>query len=255
MSFGRRILKTMSPPEGQPQGRAFPVTSWSLICQLKDPASAERERHLRRLVSLYWKPVYCVFRHAWARSDQDAEDLTQQFFVSVVLEGNLIASVARERGSFRAFLKGAIFRFSMAERRRTQRVKRGGGVQLIPLGEGPLRVDDLVAGVAQMTPEQVFDAAWSRIVVARALDLLEARFRGDGKPQHIEVFRRYELASPTVASSYREVAEALGLTPDRVKHALDETRVAFRDIVTGLVAEYVDGPEELQAELGRLLGG
>jgi RNA polymerase sigma factor (sigma-70 family) len=243
----------MAAPERH--GRGFPVTSWMLIRQLKDAGSLERERHLRRLVTLYWKPVYAVLRHGWARTDQDAEDLTQGFFISVVLEGNLVESFAAEKGSFRAFLKGAIWRYAMSEHRRAHRQKRGAGLQVVPIGEDLPRLEDLVSNPGQLTPEQVFDVAWTRIVVSRALSLLETRLRDEGRPAALEVFRRYELAAPEVAGSYKEVGAALGMTPDQVKHGLSEARITFRDIVTALVAEYVDGPDELEAELGRLLGG
>ncbi len=234
-------------------GGRFPATSWSLLCHLKDGEAKERERHLRRLVTLYWKPVYLVVRHSWARTDADAEDLTQLFFERAVLQGRLFQSFSRDKGSFRAFLKGAVTKFLMSEARYAGRQKRGGHLRFVNIDADLPSLQELVADAEHLTPDQVFDAAWTRIVVSRALELLAETLRRDGRETSLEVFRRYELGSgPT--TSYSDVGQALGLTTDQVKHALAEARVAFRDIVTSIVREYVDGPDELTAELDRLLG-
>lgn len=233
---------------------AFPATSWSLIRNLKDAGSADRDRHLERLVQLYWAPVFCVIRHGWAGNDQDAKDLTQQFFLSVVLEGTLVRNFVPDRGSFRAFLRGAITNFMRDELKAQSRQKRGGGVRPLSLDDDGVDLANLVPNADGLTPEQVFDAAWTRTVLGRALRLLEERLRADGRAHSLEVFRRYDLGDGGGAASYREVGDALGLSADQVKHALGEARDAFRDIVTSIVRGYVDGPEELMREMRHLLG-
>jgi RNA polymerase sigma factor (sigma-70 family) len=240
-------------PESKPDA-AFPATSWSLICNLKDAGNEDRERHLQRLLQLYWAPVFCVIRHSWTKTDADAKDLTQQFFLSVVLEGTLMKNFVPDRGSFRSFLRGAITNFMRDEIKAQTRQKRGGGMRPLSLDDDGVDLANLVPNADGMSPEQVFDAAWSRIVLGRALRLLEQRLRADGREQSLEVFRRYDLGESGGAASYREVGEALGLTADQVKHALGEARDAFREIVTSIVRGYVDGPEELMREMRHLLG-
>jgi hypothetical protein len=58
----------------------FPVTSWSMIRSARDPASPEYARHPRRLIELYWRPVYSVVRSAFRVPPDDAKDLTLVFF-------------------------------------------------------------------------------------------------------------------------------------------------------------------------------
>src|SRR5262245_34630128 len=91
--------------------REFPSTSWSVIVHAQDASSPDYARHLRRLVELYWRPVYSVIRQSWSRSHDDAKDLTQDFFATVVLDRELVKTYAPERGSFRTLLRTAITRF------------------------------------------------------------------------------------------------------------------------------------------------
>jgi len=206
---------------------AFPATSWSLICQLNEPETAERQRHLHRLIELYWEPVYWVIRQHWNRGDEDARDLTQQFFTSAVLEGTLLDNFAPNRGSFRAFVCGAIAHFMIDDIRAAQSQKRGGGVRTLSLDGAALELASAVPVGQRATPEEVFDAAWTRIVFTRATKLLAERLEADGKGASFDVFQRYDLASGA-APSYRSVADAMGLSVDRVKHALAEAREVFR---------------------------
>lgn len=241
--------------KGDARGRAFPATSWSMIRHLKDSKSFERERHLDRLVGAYWQPVFCVIRHVWAPTADDAKDLTQQFFLNVVIErGKLFKRFSPERGSFRAFLKGAIAAFIRDRRRADSRQKRGGQTRIISLEGTEPDLHAMIPGVDKMTPEEVFDAAWCEVVFSRALAMMEEKLRSDGRGVHFDVFRRYDLAEEDSPPSYKDVATELGLSVDRVKHALVESRTIFRDIVTHLVREYVDGPDELEQELRRLFG-
>ena len=233
---------------------AFPATSWSLIRHLKDTQTAERQRHLQRLIALYWEPVYWVIRQHWNRGDDDARDLTQQFFTTTVLEGTLLNNFAPNRGSFRAFVCGAIAHFIIDDIRAAEAQKRGGGVRTLSLDGAGLELASAVPVGQRTTPEEVFDAAWTRIVFLRATKLLGERLEAEGKTGSFEIFQSYDLATGA-APSYKSVAEALGLTVDQVKHGLVEARAVFRDIVTEIVRSYVDGPEELARELRRLLGG
>ena len=234
-------------------GSAFPPTSWSLIRQLKGAEAAERERHLHRLIEGYWEPIYWVIRQHWQRPDQDARDLTQQFFTSSVLEGTLLEDFAPDRGSFRAFLRGAIARFMIDDIRAAQSQKRGGRVRVLSLDDAELELGGAAPEGQPSTPEEVFDAAWTRIVFLRATRTLEQQLEGEGKARSFEIFQKYDLGSEA-APSYQAVADQMGLSVAQVKHGLVEARAAFRDIVTEIVGSYVDGPEELRRELMRLFG-
>lgn len=246
----------MSPPWSTgPSNPSFPATSWTVIRNAQDAESPEYARHLQRLIELYWRPVYWVIRHSWRRSTDEAADLTQEFFAQNVLGRSLVRGCVPERGSFRALLRVAIKNFMLTVERDAGRVKRGGEFEirtLDPAAIDQLERDDI--GEAE-SPEALFDAAWNRTVVERALELMKTRLLADGRAPYLAVFQRYELDEDDARPSYAEVGAALGLTVAQVKHFLVETRFLFKEAVTDVVREYVDGPEELEEELKSLFRG
>lgn len=233
--------------------RDFPATSWSAIRNAQDPASPEYQRHLRRLVEIYWRPVYTVIRHGWKRSADDAKDLTQEFFAHVIVDRGLARTYEPDRGSFRALLRAAISSFMLSAARDAGRLKRGGGSDILSLDMLGDHVFDMASEMETLTPEEIFDRAWNQTVMAQAIQVLEKKLVADGKGPTFEAFRRYDL-EPDDATSYADLAGRLGLSPAQVKHALTHARATLREIVTEIVRGYVDGPEDLAGELRRLLG-
>ena len=107
------------------------------------PGSAARRKpaaHWPRLCENYWFPLYAFVRRA-GYSAEDAQDLTQEFFVRLLSE-NYLAGADRQRGRFRSFLLGAMKHFLAKERRRQGAQKRGGHRPMISLGF-PLRRESL----------------------------------------------------------------------------------------------------------------
>lgn len=246
----------MSVTEGGIDGeREFPSTSWSVILHAGDPASPDYARNLQRLIELYWRPVYCVIRHAYAKSHDEAKDLTQEFFATVVLDREVVQRYAPERGSFRAFLRPTITYFMRDVARESGRQKRGGGAPVVSLDRIGGTVVAPLPGAESLTPEQMFDRAWNETVLEEAMALLQKRLAAEGKSVAFEVFRRYDLEGEGEQSSYAELGQAMSLSAPQVKHALIHAREALREVVTDLVRGYVDDASDLAVELRALLGG
>jgi RNA polymerase sigma factor (sigma-70 family) len=225
----------------------FPSTSLAFGTRADDPS-------LRRFADLYWKPVYCLIRRAGARTNEEAKDLTQEFFVKEVLTGALLEKYAPERGRFRTFLKVVVTNFVRHSRRDAARQKRGGEVTLVSLEDEAFELSDAVPDAQSLTAEEAFDAGWRYAVVARAVDRVRSVLAAEGKDAYFEVFRRYDVERPAVEPSYRDVGEALGLSADTVKNYLTRARQEFRDAVIAVLRETVATPEELAAELRDLFG-
>lgn len=234
--------------------REFPSTAWSVIIRARDPSSPDYLQNLGRLVELYWRPVYCAVRQGWGKNHDDAKDLTQEFFATVILDRGLLKSYARERGSFRTLLRATLFHFMRDIARSARRQKRGRGETALPLDTIGEEATAPVPGAEKMSPEQIFDLGWNQVVMSEALELLEKRLAAAGKTAAFEVFRRYDLEDQSSELSYADLGEALDLTAPQVKHALREARATFREIVTDLVRDYVDDPADLAAELRSLFG-
>ncbi len=244
-----------SPSETEIGGsdRSFPVTSWAVLEEARARKDVGGERY-RRLVELYWKPVYCYIRQSWSHSNEDAKDLTQEFFTRMVLDGALVENYDRGRGGFRPFLKASVTNFLLQARRDGAARKRGGGVAHLSLSGADRDFADLVPDATSLTPEQAFDRAWERAVLARAVGRLEERLRRDGRAEFWEVFRRYEMAPRGEAPSYEELGGQLGLSADTVKNRLTTSRKMFLQCAKEVLAEHVDNPDDFLRDLDSLLG-
>jgi len=75
------------------QGR-FPATRWSLIAAARSAEPEARQRALEILVAAYWKPFYKYIRLRWDKDNEQAQDLTQDFFVRLLEKDSLAGSWA-----------------------------------------------------------------------------------------------------------------------------------------------------------------
>jgi RNA polymerase sigma factor (sigma-70 family) len=234
-------------------GRALPTTSHPLLASIREGDPARRDAELEKLVGLYWKPVYSLIRRSWARTNEDGKDLTQDFFAEVVLEGNLADRYTPEKGSFRAYLKGALRNFLAKRTRDGSREKRGGGVRISSLNIPDAELQDVLPDPGALAPEEVFDHTWRRVVLDRATRILQERLTKEGKRVYFEVFRRYDLEDGN--ASYEALARELRISSDDVKNYLTRSREEFRNAVRSVLCESVGSPEDLSAEWDALFSG
>ena len=113
-------------------GRSFPLTSWGLIAGMKDSATMTRQQALENLCARYWKPVYHFVRRAWSKSNEDAKDLAQGFFIKL-LEGELLKRYKPERGGFRTYLKVLLRGYAADQQDALMALKRGGGARRLAI--------------------------------------------------------------------------------------------------------------------------
>lgn len=230
--------------------RGFPATSWGLLRGARNADPEDRRRHLERLVAVYWKPVYAAIRQGWGRSNEEAKDLTQEFFATEILEGSLLANFRPDRGGFRAFLRGALSNFMGHAVRDAARLKRGGGARLLSLEMDEAGLEGTIPDPRGLTPEEIFDRAWARTVLTEALRRTERRLREEGQARAFELFRRYDLEGN--GGTYADLGRSFGLGLDTVKNLLTLARREFRRAAAEVVGDTVETAEELAAELQRL---
>ena len=96
--------------------RVFATTRWSLVltgAQLESGEQQAREA-LTELCRTYWRPIFSfVCRRGY--SSEDAQDLTQDFFL-MILESNWLQHADESRGRFRSFLLKSAAKFSQPRR-------------------------------------------------------------------------------------------------------------------------------------------
>lgn len=225
----------------QAGGSHFPQTAWSLLSRLRDPRDPRVQEYLNRMIQMYWRPVYKFVRISWKRTNEDAKDLTQAFFIHL-LEGELLARADPERGNFRKLLLASLRNFLANEARAVNAQKRGGGRVVVSLDVG---TEDGAADPAD--PQEAFESQWGRELLERAIDKLSKTVR----PAVFSAFRRFHLEGASV----KEISAELRATEAQVGHHLQDARTVLRRLVMDEIREYVHDETEIARELDQLFKG
>jgi len=223
--------------------RQFPKTSWSLLSGLGITGRSEIRAGMEELCRRYWKPLYLYARIAWAKSNEEAKDLTQAFFVWV-MEGDVIRRFVPGRAGFRAYLKGLLRNFIADQEKAQHRLKRGGGALILTLDEALLREGE--------TAEQGFDRAWRDELMDRAIERVRALFVETGREKQFQVFEEYDLKDN--AESYAALGARLGLPESGISNALFAAREAVRNGIRDELAELTTDAAGIEDEWNELFG-
>jgi RNA polymerase sigma-70 factor (ECF subfamily) len=216
--------------------RFLPETTAGFRSLLRDGGEEGYRAALEVLCSRYWKPIYAYVRAGWSRSNEDAKDLTQAFFLWLQ-ENGALRRFDEARGGLRPYLKILLRRFVKDKDAAVHRLKRGGGVTIVPLGDTSA-VDALLADPRAEEPDAVFERIWRVELVEQAVERLRERCRLDGRAAAFAVFEAYDLCPEAERPTYKVLAERFGLGEGDVKRHL----LAMRDALL----------EDIRGELGRL---
>ncbi len=236
---------------GGSQGR-FPATELGLFSRLRGGAEEEARQSLETLCRRYWKPVYRYVRIAWAKSNEDAKDLTQAFF-AWLLEGDSLKRYAPDRGSFRGFLKLLLSGFLGKQERALARLKRGGGVKILALDDESILKENLSDPQAA-DPEEAFDREWLRTLVRHAVDRVREHFAATGRSVQFRAYEEYELAPDAEPPRYSDVAARLGVAEDDVRFYLSAVREAVTVELRAELMQTTMDRDGLEEEWNALFG-
>ncbi len=227
--------------------RDFPHTTGVLLSRLADPTGTNTRAALELIGRRYWKPVYGWVRAAWSKSSEDAKDLTQAFFLRLH-EGDALRNYARERGSFRRYLKVLLRSFVRDQEKARAAGKRGGGVTILDLAA----LEDGVPEDRGLGPEEAFDAAWAAGLLERSVERVRERCAHDGRATWFRAFEIYDWTGE--ASTYSEAAQRLGVATSDVRNWLHAMREAVRAEARAELAETAPDEATLEEEWNALLG-
>lgn len=229
-----------------PRGQ-FPTTRWSLIVATRQQPTTQSRDALAHLCASYWYPLYAFARHRCARIE-DAQDLTQGFFVCILAKDSL-KDFDRERGRFRAFLLAAFRHFIANERDRERTQKRGGGRVPISLDMQDAERRYLLDPGHDLTPEKLYERRWATTLLDRALERLKREVHPSSQFDRLRVF----LTGEPPGASYSELASELGMSEGALKVAVHRLRRKFREVLRAEIADTVASPEEVKEEMQYLL--
>ena len=224
----------------------FPLTTWGLVSKIRK-ATDERQTALETLCTRYWRPIYSYVRRAWRKSNEDAKDITQAFFLWL-MEGDVLAKYETGRSSFRFYLKGLLRNYMRNSEQALQRIKRGGGVKHLPLVDELRDLSEVIPDEAVDSPEEAFDRAWVDQLIERATERAREHCKANDQEIRFKAFEAYELARPGVQPTYTGVAEALGLKVSDVRNHLFAVRERIRTEIRNELRETVSSTEQLETE-------
>ena len=252
----RRTLPCASMPDDvnlRGQG-SFPATRWSLIAAARGAEPEARQRALEIMVAAYWKPVYKYVRLRWDKDNEQAQDLTQEFFVRL-LEKDFLAQYDPQRARLRTFLRVCVDHLVANEDKAARRLKRGGEVQFLPLdfesAEGELQQIEIPSPGSM---EDFFEREWVRSVFSLSLERLRQECEQRGKLVHFRLLEFYDIDEAGKELTYEQVARQFGLKPSDVTNYLAFARREFRRIVLDQLREMTGSEEEFRREAHTLLG-
>lgn len=228
-------------------GSQFPSTNWRLIEEAAHASSSPDA--LRDVIKSYQRPIYAYLTKSKRLSPQEAEELTQSFLVSKLLESDLLTRADCERGRFRALLLTALERFLIDEHRRRSTALRHELSKAADPG-----------GTVEPTVD-VFDIEWARGMLEQTIALMRSELEQSGRPELWELFE-VRVLSPalhgTEPPSYAALCKRFGFqTPTQACSAVVTAKRMFARTLRQVVSRYERSEEGIESEIGdlkRILG-
>ena len=221
----------------------FLTTQWGLVATASAEGAAEARVALDGLYRVYCYPVYAfIRRRGYGR--QDAQDLTQDFFVHL-LEKSTLGRANPQRGRFRSFLLGALDHFLAHAAERARARKRGGDCQFVYLDDDA--AENCYQLAAQMTAEKIFETRWAAALIEAALVRLRGELQAAGKRRLFDAVQGFLLGGED--ASYQQVADRLGLSVGAIKTTIHRMRSRYRALLREEVTRTVTTPAEVEEEL------
>jgi RNA polymerase sigma factor (sigma-70 family) len=248
----------MSDDKSKQGGDRFPLTRWSVIDAARSSDQAERARAMDTLCAAYWKPVYKYVRLRWNRPTEDAQDMTQGFFVQVI-ERRLLQKFDPAKSRLRTYLRLCVDSFVLNEEKAAKRLKRGGQVSHVALDFAGAEEE---LGGAAMDPaaipsaeslEDFFEREWVRGLFELVVEDLRKHCEAHERETTFRLFEEYDLAGDETIS-YEKLAAKYGIPVTDVTNALAWARREFRRGALERLRDVSGSEEEFQREARCVFG-
>lgn len=201
----------------------LPETRWSLILGARTQNQTRRHLAMENLTIAYWKPIYCYLRRR-GYPNEEAKDLTQEFFHKFIMVGKLLETADKKVGCFRQLLITTLKRFISNVERDKKRKKRSPKEGVIPLAS--LELSNLDVPALETTADQAFDYAWITNLLDQTLVETKRQCYESDQQIHWQVFHRKVLA-PIL-----DGAPDISMEEIRQKYKLKDANQANSRIVT-----------------------
>lgn len=230
---------------------SFHTTRWTIVMKAAQSQAQGGQSALAELCRLYWYPLY-MFARRRGYSPDDAQDLTQSFFLHV-LEHRAFSGVDRLKGKFRSFLLASFQNHISDAVDRIRRLKRGGEKEFVHIDTEEAEERYRLEPVDYLTAEKMFDARWAMTLLAEALNRLRNEYATAGRTSTFEALKVFlDPGSSVAPPSYDEVADRLGFTTGAVKTHIHRLRKRYTALLREEVGRTVSEPAEVDEEIHAL---
>lgn len=230
----------------------FPTTAWTLLRAAQRSANAPRSDERNQFLTRYVKPVF-VYLRARGRSPEQAEELTQEFFLRF-LDGDGLRTVDAQKGGFRPFLLTALKRFVADQTPDRLRRQEFFERQYLSLNGLLTEEERCREPSTDDSPEGPFLRQWAIDRIAEVRRRLKELCVKKDRAVWFDLFEAVHAAEPDAeVPSQEELARRVGMTRDQVRHALEQTQQWFRTLLRREVRDHVESDEEVGEEIRDLL--
>jgi len=248
-------MQSNAAAESKNERGVFVTTRWSIVLSAGQPEAGKGHDALGELCRTYWRPIFSFV--CWrGYSPEDAQDLTQDFFV-MIFKNNWFQRADPSRGRFRSFLLKSLMNFLNNAAERTHAQKRGGDMKFISWDEwiasAPSQISLPEKALASLPPEQLFDVRWAATVAEQSLRRLREECESKGRLRLFEILSGH-LTGERSDVSYADLGATLGIPESAVKKQLHNMRQRYRWLLRDEVAHTVDNPAEVDDEIRHLCG-
>lgn len=108
-----------------------------------------------------------------------------------------------------------------------------------------------VAVAHELTAEQLYERRWAESLLDHIVERLHDEYVRDGKQQQFDVLKFSITAGEAV--SHKDAAAKLAVSENAVAVAIHRLRKRYRHLLRAEIAETVDGPDEVDDEIRRLM--
>jgi RNA polymerase sigma factor (sigma-70 family) len=222
----------------------FPPTHWSLVVQAGKDSSPDARSAVGELYRTY-QPVLIGYLRSAGKPEDEAEDLVQGFFESL-LEHRGLGKVRRE-GKFRSWLLASLKNHLHDEWDRRRAAKRGGGQPhqiLNAHDESEPVVDPPHPGHG---PDAEFDRRFAIRFLEVVMERLEQEYRARGRAPLFAAIRSF-LLDKKGDLPHAQVGLQLGMSETAISAEISRMRKRYRTVFDEELANLLGRPEELEAE-------
>jgi DNA-directed RNA polymerase specialized sigma24 family protein len=232
----------------------FPSTHWSKIREVVEgTADGQRLAALGDLLTRYHSPLIGYSMRKFAVTEDQARDLLQSFIVESVVKRELIGRARPMKGyQFRSYLLCAWHNHILEDHRKQQCQKRRppGGITSLST------IPEFQEAWAAEPSHDLFDVAWARDVLAKAVERARIQCEASGNPALWGIFEsrvQRPLCEGAAPIPYHELVVLFKLdSPIQARNLLVTGKRIFMRCLRGIVAEYAESQSAIDTELREL---